>query len=277
MPYLVVDDKTKIYYEETGKDKKENVLIIHGLGSSHLDLMNFINEFKPQYHVVCYDQRGHCASDSPKVHITIERLAQDLNELINYLDLKEINIIGHSMGAAAIFNYINQFGTSKLKSFIIADMSPYLRNHGWKGGIGQGKWTDEDFYKDFDRMFNDVAEANWYISKEMMNPELKKIPKDFEKAMVDSIRGGPDPFVNVGFWYALFRLDQRPYIQKINIPLLYLMPEFPLYNMETVNFYKNNVKGKFQLENNFPKTTHRILQEKPKEVADCVKKFLNSN
>ena len=55
------------------------------------------------------------------------------------------------------------------------------------------------------------------------------------------------------------------------------MPEFPLYNMETVNFYKNNVKGKFQLENNFPKTTHLILQEKPKEVADCVKKFLNSN
>ncbi len=52
MPYLVLDDKTKIYYEETGKDKKETVLIIHGLGSSHLDLMNFINEFKPQYHVV---------------------------------------------------------------------------------------------------------------------------------------------------------------------------------------------------------------------------------
>ena len=44
-----------------------------------------------------------------------------------------------------------------------------------------------------------------------------------------------------------------------------------------VNFYKDNVKGKFQLEKNFPKTTHLILMEAPKEVADSVKKFIKSN
>ena len=58
-----------------------------------------------------------------------------MHELIEYLDLKEINIIGHSMGAATIYNYVNQFGTSRLKSITAVDMSPYLRNHGWKGGI----------------------------------------------------------------------------------------------------------------------------------------------
>ena len=36
MPFFVVNDKTKIYYEETGKDHKETVMILHGLGSSHL-------------------------------------------------------------------------------------------------------------------------------------------------------------------------------------------------------------------------------------------------
>ena len=51
MPFYSVDDGTKIYYEETGKDKKETVLIIHGLGSSHFKLKNFINEFKSDYHV----------------------------------------------------------------------------------------------------------------------------------------------------------------------------------------------------------------------------------
>lgn len=55
------------------------------------------------------------------------------------------------------------------------------------------------------------------------------------------------------------------------------MPEFPLYSMETVNFYKKNIKGKFVLENNFNKTTHLILMEKPKEVAESVKKFIKSN
>ena len=278
MPFYSVDDGTKIYYEETGKDKKETVLIIHGLGSSHFKLKNFINEFKSDYHVICYDHRGHGSSDSPKIHINIPRLAKDLNELIEFLGLKEINVIGHSMGAATVFNYINQFGTSKLKSFTVVDMSPYLRNQGWKGGIAQGNWTDEDYFKDFDRMFDDLPEANWIISKDAMNPELKKIPKDMEKVMIDAIRSDSiDPFINAGFWYSLFRTDQRPYISKINIPFLYIMPDFPLYSMTTVNFYKDNVKGKFKLENNFPKTTHLILMEQPKEVADSIKNFFKSN
>ena len=55
------------------------------------------------------------------------------------------------------------------------------------------------------------------------------------------------------------------------------MPDFPLYSMETVNFYKDNVKGKFKLENNFPKTTHMILMEQPKEVAESIIKFIQSN
>ena len=36
----------------------------------------------------------------------------------------------------------------------------------------------------------------------------------------------------------------------------------------------NNVKGKFMLENDFPKTTHMILMEKPHEVAESIKKFM---
>ena len=76
-------------------------------------------------------------------------------------------------------------------------MSPYLRNQGWKGGIAQGNWTDEDYFKDFDRMFDDLPEANWIISKDAMNPELKKIPKDMEKVMIDAIRSDSiDPFIN---------------------------------------------------------------------------------
>ena len=274
MPYLTVQDGAKIYYEDTGKG--ETILILHGLGSSHLKIKNFINEFKSDFRVVCYDHRGHESSDVPKIHINLKTLAQDLNELIEYLNLKDITIIGHSMGAATIFNYIEQFGCSKLKRMVCVDMSPYLRNLGWKGGISQGKWTDEDFLSDIDRIFDDVGNANWVISKETMNPELKKIPKDFEKPMIDSIRTTIDPFIMAGFWFNLFRTDQRPFIKKITIPFLYIMPDFPLYSMETVNFYKNNVKGKFVLENNFPKTTHMILMEKPHEVAESVKKFIKS-
>ena len=274
MPYLTVQDGTKIYYEDYGKG--ETILFCHGLGSSHLKIKNFINEFKGQFRCVYYDHRGHESSDKPKMHMNIKTLAQDLNELIEYLNLKDITIIGHSMGAATIYNYVNQFGCSKLKRIIAVDMSPYLRNYNWKGGIGQGKWTDEDFLSDLDRIYDDVGFANYYIVKEMMIPAMKNTPKEFEAAIIDSCRN-IEPFVMSSLWFSLFRTDQRPFISKITVPFLYIMPDFPLYSMETVNFYKKNVKGKFILNNNFPKTTHLILMEKPHEVAESVKSFIKSN
>ena len=115
------------------------------------------------------------------------------------------------------------------------------------------------------------------ISKEIMIPALKNIPKEFEDTMISSLKNNTiDPFVMAGFWYSLFRTDQRPFIQKITIPFLYIMPEFPLYSMETVNFYKDNVKRKFVLEKDFLNTTQIISTEKPHEVAECVKKFIKS-
>ena len=54
------------------------------------------------------------------------------------------------------------------------------------------------------------------------------------------------------------------------------MPETPLYSMTTVDFYRENVKGKFALVKDFPGTTHLILMEKPHEVAEKVKAFLKS-
>ncbi len=63
MPYFAVQDGTKLYYEEYGHG--ETVLFVHGLSSSHFELRNFISGFRGNYHCVCYDHRGHAASDHP--------------------------------------------------------------------------------------------------------------------------------------------------------------------------------------------------------------------
>ncbi len=69
MPYLTSFDGTKIYYEDVGKG--ETILFSHGLGSSHLKIKNFINEFKSEYRCVYYDQRGHEATSKNSFKYTI--------------------------------------------------------------------------------------------------------------------------------------------------------------------------------------------------------------
>ena len=70
-----------------------------------------------------------------------------------------------------------------------------------KGNLAHWFTDGEDYFKDFDNIFDDVGKANWIISKETMNPELKKIPKEFEQTMINSIRNDIDPFIMVGFLY----------------------------------------------------------------------------
>ena len=176
MPYFAVSDWTKIY--DTGDG--ETILFAHGLGSSHLELKPFIDHFRKDYRCVCYDHRGHGASDHPKIHMNVKRLGQDMHELIEYLGLKDITLIGHSMGAATIFSYVNQFGCGKLKRIVDVDMTPYMRNTVWEGGLAKGTWTDEDFLRDIDRVFDDVGFASWEIAK-VMNPALAKTPKKYEQ------------------------------------------------------------------------------------------------
>lgn len=273
MPYFAVSDWTKIYYEDCGEG--ETILFAHGLGSSHLELKDFIGEFKNDYRCVCYDHRGHGASDKPNIHMNVKRLGQDMHELIEYLDLKDITLIGHSMGAATIFSYVNQFGCSRLKRIVSVDMTPYMRNTVWEGGLAKGKWTDEDFLRDLDRVFDDVGFASWEIAK-VMNPALAEIPEQFQEGMKALSREAQDPFTFGSLWYSLFRTDQRDVMSKINVPFLYVMPEQPLYSMVTANFIKDNVKGGFVLEKDFPGTTHVILMEKPRETAERVKEFMKA-
>ena len=178
------------------------------------------------------------------------------------------------MGAATIFSYVNQFGCGRLKSITAVDMTPYMRNTVWEGGIGLGKWTDEDFMRDLDLMFDDLGAANWRIMTRLMTPAAASTPEAFVPAMQSMCREGLTPFTVAAMWYSLFRTDQREAVGKITVPFLYIMPETPLYSMVTVNFYRDNVKSTFTLEKDFPGTTHLILMEKPHEVAERVKVFL---
>lgn len=50
------------------------------------------------YHVVTYDQRGHGGSSVGTDPISIERLGQDLHEVLNAFEARDAILVGHSMG-----------------------------------------------------------------------------------------------------------------------------------------------------------------------------------
>lgn len=272
MAYLTVTDGTKIYYEDYGEG--EVILFSHGLNGSHLNFKRIMGEFEDDYRIICYDQRGHESSGKPAKHMNVETLGRDLNDLITSLNLTDINLFGHSMGGATIYSYVNQFSCDKLKRIIVSDMSPYMRNNVWKGGIAQGSWSDDDFMQDMERIFDDVGHAAFHITKNIMNP-----PQDDEvneEEMIEFSANRSDALTMASLWFSLFRTDQRPAVDKITVPFLYIKPDFSLYSNVAIDYIRQHVKSDFVLEDNFPDTTHAILNEKPHDVAEKVRKFMKN-
>lgn len=104
MPFLAINN-VQLYFEQVGnwQSEREVVLLIHGLGSSHRDWEYQVEALVPHYKVLLVDLRGHGQSDKPNMPYSIPMFAKDVAAMVTALALREIHVIGHSMGGMVAF------------------------------------------------------------------------------------------------------------------------------------------------------------------------------
>ena len=66
--------------------------------------------------VIALDMRGHGESEKPEYGHRVSRL-QDLHQTISKLGLSKVDLMGHSMGCAVIWAYIDLYGQITLNSY----------------------------------------------------------------------------------------------------------------------------------------------------------------
>jgi len=98
MPFVDIPG-IKIHYEEAGSGKKV-LLLIHGNFASSRWWQKIMDILPAGYHAYAPDLRGCGQSDHPAEGHNIEQLAFDLYEFVLSLNLKELHLVGHSLGGA---------------------------------------------------------------------------------------------------------------------------------------------------------------------------------
>jgi non-heme chloroperoxidase len=138
---FVTTDGTIIPYEIKGEGKP--IIFIHGLYGKSKDFKEAINTLSQKYCCITYDNRGHGASKETS-GLTIKQFAKDLKELIAFLSLENITIVGYSMGAFILFEYIQSFGCEHLAKIVLVDITPKMINdRTWKNGLYRGDYLQE--------------------------------------------------------------------------------------------------------------------------------------
>jgi non-heme chloroperoxidase len=130
MPYITVGQENSgtidIYYEDLGSGQP--VILIHGFPlNGHSWEKQVAVLLKAGYRVITYDRRGFGSSSQPSVGYDYETFTDDLHKLITTLDLRDLVLVGFSMGTGEVTRYLSKYGSERVsKAVLMAPVPPFL-------------------------------------------------------------------------------------------------------------------------------------------------------
>lgn len=219
MAFINGTNGTNLFYKDWGTGQP--VVFVHGW-CINCDSWEYIMQDMTDrgFRCIAYDQRGCGRSDQASDGYDYSTLADDLSALIEHLDLKDVVLVGHSMGCGVITRYLADYGDIRVKkAVLLGTTTPYLIKA-------------EDNPNGFDESFlNDILNF------------MKNDRPGYVRSLADPFFGFPNPVNPVSAdmvdWAVALTLqaslkaavelqktivltDQRDELGKIDIPVLIL-------------------------------------------------------
>lgn len=190
MGYITVGNENstpiELYYEDQGSGQP--VVLIHGYPLDGHSWERQTRELLAQgYRVITYDRRGFGQSSKVNAGYDYDTFAADLNTVLETLDLRDVVLVGFSMGTGELARYVGIYGHERVaKLAFLASLEPFLvqRDDNPEGvpqdvfdGIEAAAKADRfawftDFYKNFynldenlgSRISQEAVTGSWNVA-----------------------------------------------------------------------------------------------------------------
>lgn len=218
--FITASDGVQIAFDTFGKTGPVVVLIHGWSGSRHYFGLNS-NVLGRSCRVYALDLRFHGDSGRPKWGYHVARLAADLRDFLEALDLQLATVVGCSMGASVIWAHFELFGDSRISKAVFVDQVP-LQNLaedwtlGSKGCYDSVSLTRTQMQLRYN--FPSVAKGNCdgCLSKDLGEDVLAVLSRE-------TLKADPEALGKVMADHTA--LDWRPLLPRITVPCLNLIGE----------------------------------------------------
>lgn len=147
------------YYEVYGNGTP--LFLLHGFTQSSKLWIPFIAEYSNDFEIYLVDLMGHGKSSPFKENVSIKSAAQNLIDLIEYLELDSINAIGHSYGGETLFQ-LALIKTDLIKSMVITGSC--------------GTWSAKDFPEFIEYLsYANIDNLPWMREQQISEERIKNI------------------------------------------------------------------------------------------------------
>jgi pimeloyl-ACP methyl ester carboxylesterase len=277
MKFFFADDGEKIHFQTSGEGQP--ILMLHGWTASHLEWLPFLDCLTQKHRVIRWDARGH--GGHPLTHDTvpnIQRMAHDLHNLLEHFDLYEITVVGHSMGALTLWQYMGEYGCNRIGKVCLIDQSPKLvTDNNWSNGI----------YGDFDagrsaaflsELEHDFAESVLRLTAHGLNERAREQYDagsrgwKRERQRLKGLEPGP----LIACWKSLAEADYREVLGEISIPALLIYGGVSnFYSNATAHYVNDKIAG--SVLHIYENTDHSPHQWQRERFAHDLLAFIATN
>ena len=125
MSTITTTDGVEIFYKDWGSGQP--VVFSHGwpLNADAWDDQAMLVADNG-HRAVAHDRRGHGRSRQPWTGHDLDTDADDLAQLIEQLDLREVVLVGHSTGGGEVTRYVGRHGTDRVAKVVLLGAIPPL-------------------------------------------------------------------------------------------------------------------------------------------------------
>lgn len=179
MSYIQSAPGVDLFYEDWGTGQP--VVLIHGWPLSH-EMWEAQLTVLPQQGLRCiaYDRRGFGKSSKPWKGYDYDTLADDLKAVLETLDLRNVTLVGFSMGGGEVVRYLSRYGSERVsKAVLLGSVTPYMLKTSdnldgvdqelFDGIIEKIKEDRASFLTGFGKQFFGVNLLNHPVSQEMLD------------------------------------------------------------------------------------------------------------
>jgi len=219
MTKIVTKDGTKIFYKDWGTGQP--ILFSHGwplAGDAWEAQMLYFGNLG--YRVIAHDRRGHGKSSQPWNGNNMDQYADDLAELIEKLDLKNLIMIGHSTGGGEVAHYIGRHGTKRVAKVVLVGAVPplMLKTEANPGGLPMEVFDGirAGVTNDRSQFFKDLAVPFHGYNRPGAKPSQGVIDSFWSIGMLGGIKPEYDCIK------AFSETDFTEDLKKFNVPTLFI-------------------------------------------------------
>lgn len=218
MRILTTSDGSRLSYRVFGSGPP--LVFLHGWSSGAQEWFRYAEALAPHYRVICWNARGHDpVLTDPGQDMSLERMAEDLQELLTREAPQGALLVGHSMGALTAWAHIRRYGDGHLGGLCVLDQSPcLLTGEGWSLGI-HGHFDshhNQHFIRRLRRDFADTVIR--LIGGQLDDPD--PLPQTlYVQRLRDYLNRLPGEALT-RCWESLTAADLRPVLSAIQRPTL---------------------------------------------------------